>query len=103
MRLRIAERRRRVASTMHRRFREIFPEAAGAAGIDTFVDVLLSGLRGLGVARLFGPMPRDCARQIDELARLIELRCAHAAPASPPPGCGGPSSALRRTSPRPSR
>ena len=50
---------------------------AGAAGLDAFIDLMLSSLRGMGVARLFGPDPKSCAAQLAELASVIEGRCRH--------------------------
>ena len=76
VRARIVARRRTVSATMHRRFRATFPEAGEAPGVDAFVDLLLSALRGLGVVRLFGPVPRDVERQLQALASTIELHCA---------------------------
>ena len=49
---------------------------------DTFVDLLLSSLRGIAIVRLFDPADPAAKPQLRELARLIELRCGET---SPPP------------------
>ncbi len=95
VRARIVARRRTVSATMHRRFRAIFPEAADAPGVDAFVDLLLSALRGLGVVRLFGPVPRDVERQLSALASTIELHCAAVAAPAPLRRARPPSRGLR--------
>ncbi len=89
LRSRIGAQRTRVSATMHRRFREVFPEAP-VAGLDAFVDLVLSSLRGIGVARLFGPAPRETARQLATLAALIEARCAPVRSPAPAPARRSP-------------
>lgn len=81
LRARIGAQRAGVSATMHRRFREVFPEAP-TAGLDAFVDLVLSSLRGIGVTRLFDREPRATARQLAALAALIEARCTPAAGAA---------------------
>lgn len=79
----IASRRADVATSMHVRFRAVFPELAADPGADALTDLVFSSLRGLGVGRLFGPADAQCAAQLDALAQLIALRCRSAAPAAP--------------------
>jgi AcrR family transcriptional regulator len=67
-------RTRRVAA-MRERFAAAFPEAAGAPGFEVFVDLVLSSLRGIGVARLFGPRPPRADAQLRALAQMIVQHC----------------------------
>lgn len=69
----IAAMRLRLATGLHRRFAEVLPEASQRPGFDAFVDLMLSTLRGMGVARLFGTDPSAEAAQRDQLVRLIVL------------------------------
>jgi AcrR family transcriptional regulator len=73
---RVAEMRLRLAGALHQRFADALPEAAGHAGFDGFVDLVLSALRGLGVARLFGPDSASEAAQLGQLAGVITTWCA---------------------------
>lgn len=69
----IAAMRQRLARGLHQRLATLLPEARDRPGFDAFVDLLLSTLRGMGVARLFGADPAMDAAQLDQLARLIVL------------------------------
>jgi AcrR family transcriptional regulator len=72
----IASQRAALAESLHRRFAALFPEAAASEGLEAFVDLLLSALRGIGLARLFGPATALCDAQLQALADLIVLRCS---------------------------
>lgn len=78
----IATQRAALADSLHARFVAIFPESAGSEGLPAFVDLVLSALRGIGLARLFGPATPRCDAQLQALAHLIVLHCS--APPSPP-------------------
>lgn len=67
--------RARLRAMLRQRFIRTFPELVGAPRLEVFVDFVLSSLRGVGVARLFGPAPKSCAAQLTELAAIIEWRC----------------------------
>lgn len=69
----IAAMRQRLATELHARLAAVLPEASQRPGFDAFVGLVLSSLRGLGVARLFGAEPAAEAAQRDQLARLIVL------------------------------
>jgi AcrR family transcriptional regulator len=69
----IAAMRQRLAHGLHARFAAVLPESRQRPGFEAFVDLVLSSLRGLGVARLFGADPAAEAAQRDQLARLIVL------------------------------
>lgn len=75
---RVVAMRTRVRAALRLRFIQTFPELADAPGVEAFVDLLLSSLRGMGVARLFGPTQKSCAAQLAELAAIIEWRCGRA-------------------------
>lgn len=76
---RIADMRRELTASVHVRFRQIFPEARAHADLPAVVDLILSALRGMGVARLFGTHPQAEAAQRAQLATFIATWC-HSAP-----------------------
>lgn len=80
----VAAQRAELSETLHKRFAEVFPELAGAADLGARVDLVLSALRGMAVARLFGPAPRETAAQLRVLAALIAAQ-VQPAPARPAP------------------
>lgn len=67
----VATQRAELTQAMRARFAEVFPELAAAADIDALVDLVLSALRGMAIARLFGPATRETAAQLRLLAGLI--------------------------------
>jgi len=69
----IAAMRQRLAGGLHERFAAVLPEAHARADFDAFVDLVLSSLRGLAMARLFGADAAAEAAQRDQLVRLIVL------------------------------
>lgn len=94
LRERIAAQRKRISLRLAQRFVEVFPELAGRPGAAGFVELVLAGLRGLAIQRLFDPSPAASAAARRELARLITSRCqqaieaqakaqAHTAPETP--------------------
>lgn len=88
---RVVPMRARVRATLRLRFVQTFPELADAPGLDAFIELVLSSLRGMGVVRLFGPSPKSCAAQLAELAAVIEWRC------------GRPGESTRKKSSKPKR
>lgn len=90
LRAHIAGRRAVLDAALHARFVAIFPEAARTPGVEPFVDLVLSSLRGIGLVRLFDADAPQCAAQLEVLAMLIVQRCTAAAvpprsPTPPPP------------------
>lgn len=79
MRPRVVEMRQQLAAGLHRRFAAVLPEARDRAGFGAWVDVVLAALRGLGVARLFGPQPRAEKAQLEQLADMIVAWCSQGA------------------------
>lgn len=79
----IAAMRQRLAHGLHTRFAAVLPEASVRPGFDAFVDLVLSSLRGLGMARLFGANPAAEAAQHHQLVRLIVLWSQDSPPPSP--------------------
>lgn len=79
----MAGQRAETAAELRARFAASFPELAGAADADAFVDLVLSSLRGIGVARVFDPEAANCAPQLRALADLIVLRCRGGATPTP--------------------
>jgi AcrR family transcriptional regulator len=75
----IAEQRAGLAATLRERFAATFPELGGGVAAATLADLVLSTLRGIGIARLLDPAPAASAAQIRALAELIALRCHSAA------------------------
>ena len=71
---RLAERRAELAKVLHQGFVAQFPELAGARGIDSFIDLVFSALRGIAIARLFGPQDDNCRAQLEQLAQTIRHR-----------------------------
>lgn len=75
----IAEQRAAMAATLRRRFAATFPELAAGAGTAALADLVLSALRGIGIARLLdGGSSQTAAHnaaQMRALAELIVLRC----------------------------
>lgn len=57
----IASQRAGLAATLRERFAATFPELGGGADTDALADLVLSALRGIGVARLFEPAPARSA------------------------------------------
>lgn len=80
LRERIAAKRAELSGFLHGRFLAVLPELAGQRDGPAFVDSVLSTLRGIGMARLFGPQQENVDAQLKQLARWIELRCAGPAP-----------------------
>lgn len=76
MRDHIASRRDGLADFLHGHFLSIFPELSDVAGIAAFNDMIFSCLRGIGIARLFGPQTESCEAQLDALAQTILQRVA---------------------------
>lgn len=72
---RVAALRARPRAMLHKRFTETFPELIGTPGLAAFIDLVLASLRGLGVARLFGPTSETETAQLRELAAIVEQRC----------------------------
>jgi AcrR family transcriptional regulator len=95
---RIVEMRKHLSQSLRRRFAQIFPESQGRPGLQAFFDLLLSSLRGMGVARLFGPDAAAESAQLKQLATVIAHWCAAAATA-PSPHPGGPRRPVSRTTP----
>ncbi|MCB2041947.1 MAG: TetR/AcrR family transcriptional regulator [Rhodoferax sp.] len=77
---RIAEMRRELTDSVHERFTQIFPEARAHADLPAVVDLILSALRGMGVARLFGTHPQAEVAQRAQLATFIATWCRNAPP-----------------------
>lgn len=75
LRPRMAEMRVQLASTLRQRFARVFPETQGLPARESFVDLVLSTLRGLGVARLFHQDPLAERAQLQMLAMLIAQWC----------------------------
>jgi AcrR family transcriptional regulator len=75
----IAEQRAGVAATLRERFAATFPELGGGAGAAALADLVLSALRGIGIARLLddgsAQAAAHIAAQLRALADLIALRC----------------------------
>jgi len=71
---RVADMRARPRAILQQRFIDTFPELVGTPDLEAFIDLVLSSLRGLGVARLFGPSQTDTA-QLRALAAILEQRC----------------------------
>ena len=77
---RVADMRRELAHSLHVRFRQIFPEARAHTDLPAVVDLILSALRGMGVARLFGSHPQGEAAQRAQLALFVANWCRSAPP-----------------------
>lgn len=73
----IQHRRKDLEGLLHSRSRAVFPELDGQADADAFVDLLLSSLRGLGLSCRFGPTESVVQGQLQQLVRLLVLRCQH--------------------------
>ena len=94
LRSHIAQHRAALSLALHQRFLQVLPELAASADSRALVRLVLSSLRGLGVARLFGAAPKEERAQLELLARLIEAHClapsrgvpapVRAKPAQPP-------------------
>lgn len=94
LRSHIAQQRAALTQALHQRFVLVLPELVATPDSKALVQLVLSSLRGLGVVRLFGPVPKDERAQLELLARLIEAHCQLAsfgapaakrtAPANPP-------------------
>jgi AcrR family transcriptional regulator len=80
LRSHIARQRAALTEALHQRFLQVLPELAATPDSQVLVQCVLSNLRGLGVARLFGPAPAQERRQLQLLARLIEGHCSAARP-----------------------
>jgi AcrR family transcriptional regulator len=101
---RIAEMRAELALSIRQRFVLVFPQAQARPDLLAFVDLVLSALRGMGVARLFGSDTAAEAAQRQQLAGVITHWCAAAAVAAaaadkPLPRSSAPHRAARATSP----
>lgn len=99
---RIAEMRAELSLSMRRRFVLVFPQARAQPDLQAFVDLVLSSLRGMGVARLFGSDAAAEAAQRQQLAGVITHWCAAAAAAAggkPLPRSSASHGAARATSP----
>lgn len=77
---RIADMRRELSASLHMRFMQVFPQACARNDLPAFVDLVLSSLRGMGVARLFGSQPQAEAAQRAQLAIVIATWCRNAPP-----------------------
>ena len=75
--------RKQLAQSLRKRFTQVFPESQAQPQLQAFVNLLLSSLRGMGVARLFGADPAAESAQRQQLAAIIAGWCAAAA-RSPP-------------------
>ena len=84
LRLHIAQQREALGLALHQRFVQVLPELALAADARALVQLVLSTLRGLGVARLFGHQAHDEDAQLALLARLVEMHC-QSTPVKPRP------------------
>ena len=71
----IGQMRLRLAQSLHQRFADLLPEAQARPGFAALVDLVLSALRGLGVARLFGPDSAAEQAQLEQLAGVIVRWC----------------------------
>jgi len=80
MQSQVAGMRREISQTLHLRFTQIFPESQGRPDLLAFVELVLSALRGIGVARLFGADPPSERAQRDQLALAIVAWCATPTP-----------------------
>jgi AcrR family transcriptional regulator len=78
----IAAQRAGLAATLRERFAATFPEMGVGAAAATLADLVLSTLRGIGIARLLDPAPEATAAQLRALAELIALRCRSAEPST---------------------
>ncbi len=76
LRERIAAKRAELSDFLHGQVIGVLPELAGKRDGAAFIDTVLSTLRGIAIARLFGPQQEQVDLQLAQLARLIELRCA---------------------------
>ena len=77
--------RRQLVASMYQRFADVLPEAHAQPGFVALVDLVLSALRGLGVARLFGPDSAAEKAQLELLGGMIARWCAPPAPPEPTP------------------
>lgn len=71
----IADLRRELSEQMRADFAQAFPELAHDAGRDTFFDLVLSALRGMGLLEIFETGSPAVRSQLDALAELITQRC----------------------------
>ena len=84
LRLQVAQKRQAVTQTLIDRFLAVLPELQTCAEAPALVQLVLSGLRGLGMVRLFGdPGPAEAA-QLQLLGRLLLVHCQGAAPPATP-------------------
>jgi AcrR family transcriptional regulator len=81
---RIVDMRKQLSRSLRQRFVQVFPESQGRPGLQAFVDLLLSSLRGMGVARLFGADPVAESAQRKQLAAVIANWCAPPVAATSP-------------------
>jgi len=103
LRSHIAQQRRGLAQALHQRFLQVLPELTDAPDSKALVQLVLSSLRGLGVARLFGPAPKDERAQLELLARLVEAHCQSASARASAARRKAPAAPAKPTSPRRSR
>ncbi len=84
LRLQVAQKRQAVTRTLIDRFLAVLPELQASTEAPALVQLVLSGLRGLGMVRLFGdPGPAEAA-QLQLLGRLLLSHCQGAAPPATP-------------------
>jgi AcrR family transcriptional regulator len=76
--------RRELRRSLHQRFAQVFPETQGRDDLPSFVELVLSALRGIGVGRLFGTNPPSEAAQRAQLALVIANWCATPSPSRQP-------------------
>lgn len=79
LRTHVAQQRRSLAAELRRRFLQVLPELQADADAAATVDLVLSALRGLAMARLFGPQPAAEQAQLAVLSTLLQSRCTPAA------------------------
>ncbi|WP_418316138.1 TetR/AcrR family transcriptional regulator [Piscinibacter sakaiensis] len=80
---RVALLRRQLVASMYQRFADVLPEAHAQPDFVAQVDLVLSALRGLGVARLFGPDSAAEKAQLELLGGMIARWCAPLAQTEP--------------------
>jgi AcrR family transcriptional regulator len=91
LRTHIARHRAELIGALHQRFVQVLPELAASADSRALVQLVLSSLRGLGVARLFGAAPKAEREQLALLARLIEAHCLAPSRGAPTPSRAQPA------------
>jgi len=75
----LARRRHQGGQQLLSRFLEVFPEIPPGTETETFLQLVTSVLRGLGIQRVFGPVENSEAAQLEMLVDILLLRCRPAA------------------------